>query len=110
MPSVGQLHDAVRQVAQHPPIYQRVAVCTHHSSPDAIDVAQRFGIAAVQTSADGTLVLSEPSGPELGVPAVYRWWVSELAYRSWLHPPYSAAHWTSCSFGSSWTDSFPIYP
>jgi hypothetical protein len=80
----SRLGTAIEQVGELPPIFSRLAVATGATPPDAgeVDLARCYGIgAAVQRGSEATMIV-EPAPPQLGVPAVYRWWVNELAYRN----------------------------
>lgn len=72
------MDQAVTRASWLPPIYWRIATAwkpTRHTG-------EGDGIGAVLIAAEPVLVV-EPEPPILGVPAVYRWWMSELAYRNW---------------------------
>lgn len=80
------LSDAVRVASKFPPIYRRVAVGEHtgdHTSLDA--VCERTGVGMLSISEPKTSLIREASKPVVGVPAVYRWWIVELAYDAWLN-------------------------
>lgn len=85
------LGQAIRRVAHHPPIFRRVAVwggeelggTELHS--EHLEWARILGVGVVSVDDDGPAVLIRPAPAELGVPSVYRWWMSELAYRNWLY-------------------------
>lgn len=89
------LNDAVRRVMQLPPIYRRVAIPTASRGvrTEALDRARTTGVGVVEVDAGVPAVRLAPAAAVLGVPAVYRWWVSELAYRNWRHA--NCAHCTS---------------
>jgi hypothetical protein len=80
----GRLDEAVRRVGQYPPIFRRLAVCVGVKcvQDDEIDLAIRYGIGGVVLQESEARVVAEPAPPRLGVPSVYRWWISELAYRN----------------------------
>jgi hypothetical protein len=63
----------------------RVAAATRWpaDTASAIAAGHAGGIGVVVVSAVGAELLVEPRPPLLGVPAVYRWWISELSYRNW---------------------------
>ena len=77
---------AVDRVARFSPIFYRYAVVKgDHSLPAVITYAAKKGVGVLQTDrGEGRLVSSAP-GAVRGVPAVYRWWVAELAYEAWLY-------------------------
>ena len=82
---------AIRRVRTQPTIFRRVAICDVVKdarivdSAEAVKSARLNGIGVVTTSTSGRCseVLVEPAAGVLGVPAVYRWWVGELAYHEW---------------------------
>ena len=78
---------SLRQAAKFTPIVQRLAFAEGpvHPSASILRTAELLGIGLVQCADGATNVLVTPSVPELGVPAVYRWWIAELAYSSWLY-------------------------
>ena len=105
----GSLSRAVRQAAAQPAVYRRVAVgSTGDLDARARAAIERFGVGAVSVEDGAATVLHQPRAAALGRPAVFRWWLVELAYRNWLHA--QCAHWTSCRFGSITDDSLPVMP
>lgn len=69
------------------PIVQRLAILVDPTacvSPRHLATAREWGVGVVQVSDDAVLQLVDPAPSEKGVPSVYRWWIAELAYRSWL--------------------------
>lgn len=79
----GTLGEAVASAARLPAIYRRLAVC-HRRPIDAgsIEYGRRVGVGAVLVSGSAAEVVVAPREPVLGVPAVVRWWLAELAYRN----------------------------
>ncbi len=76
--------DALRQIAQMPPIFQRLAVgATGEPSADVICRAQALGVGVV-TLQPSPAVRVPASQAQAGVPAVYRWWIAEIAVRNWI--------------------------
>ncbi len=82
-----RLGDAVRRVAQQPPIFGRLAASWRHPGMGsaAVALATESGVGAVVLTKAGPGLLVAPRPAERGVPAVYRWWISELAYRNWTY-------------------------
>jgi hypothetical protein len=78
---------SVKRAARFTPIVQRVALCEGRMQPssDVLRAAVSWGVGLVQYADRSAKVLVDPPVPELGVPAVYRWWIAELAYSSWLY-------------------------
>ena len=64
------------------PIVQRVVVAdvTWQPSSTMLDLAHRWGVGVVTAREEGCAVLRHPAPAVLGVPAIYRWWLAELAY------------------------------
>ena len=76
---------AVAGVARLPPIFRRLAVAFRRPDKRAFATNARAstGIGRVLMGSGGAEVLAEPEAAIRGVPAVYRWWLAELAYRNW---------------------------
>ncbi len=78
----------LRCLSMYPPIYSRGIFCASQrgsgGSTADLDVASQRGIGVVLQTSDGPTSVLEWAKPVLGVPAVYRWWLSELAYRETL--------------------------
>lgn len=89
------LGDAVGRVGQYPAIFERLAVSlTAQLRDEDIWAAQQLGVGIVTHAAPGhTEVVDTPAEARRGVPGVYRWWISELAYRNWGYA--NCAHWSS---------------
>jgi hypothetical protein len=83
--SASSARVAVRGVGSYSPIFRRVALVTgaEVDEPD-VELAIEYGIGLSRRVGDEWETLVEPAGPELGVPAVYRWWIAEIAYRNYL--------------------------
>lgn len=81
-----RLTDAVATASQFPPIFRRYALAGRRSRSDhdAAVSAKVIGVGAAVTSPDGLRILARAEPPKRGVPGVYRWWLAEVAYRSWL--------------------------
>lgn len=93
-----RLQDATRRAAYFPPIYRRVAVALRPSMvgvPSSTLLGKQVGVGEVFIKDEGSdpVVIEKPQPASLGVPAVYRWWMAELAYRNWLYA--NCAHWSS---------------
>lgn len=73
------------------PIVQRVAIWRRHDHPPSVSAAlgvrlTRSGLGLVSIDDEGNaVILQQPAEAQPGVPAVYRWWVAEKAYESWLY-------------------------
>jgi hypothetical protein len=81
----SRLLEAVERVGLFPTIFRRYAIASRSSRNDqeAVTVATNMGIGTVVEAASDLTVLSEPDPPQVGVPGVYRWWLSEVAYEGW---------------------------
>lgn len=77
---------SVEQAIRFTPIVQRVVVTDPAAQPSsaALDRAERWGVGVVTAREDGCDLLLRPAPAVIGVPAVYRWWLAELAYESWI--------------------------
>ena len=76
----------VEHAMRFPPIVQRVVV-TEEGRPAPNEVrrlAVEFGVGMIELRERDYVVLEQPPEPVVGVPAVYRWWIGELAYEAWL--------------------------
>lgn len=77
---------AVELVARFSPIFYRYAVVNGDSSlPAVITYAFENGVGVLQTDDEEARVVSAAPEAVRGVPAVYRWWIAELAYEAWLY-------------------------
>lgn len=87
--SVGR---SVDRAARFTPIVQRFALLDeeHLVVPPSVEwVAREWGVGIIGLrQGSGPRILVPASLAEIGVPSVYRWWVAELAYKSYLreHP------------------------
>lgn len=80
----NHMETAARRVSRLPRIFQRLAVALRSPSRSLDGTEADEGpIGRVVAAADGALVVMRPAAPAVGVPAVYRWWLAELAYRNW---------------------------
>lgn len=81
------ISDAISRASRLPPIFWRVAAARRLTADVAESVAfsERTGVGSLVVGSDGSTELVAPRPPVRGVPAVYRWWLSELAYRNWGH-------------------------
>lgn len=77
---------AVERAARFSPIFRRyAAIPPRGASALAVASAQTHRVGLIETDGvDARVVLDSPA-PVLGVPAVYRWWVAEVAYEAWLY-------------------------
>lgn len=81
---------AVSRVAEHPPSFRRLAIWLTGSPPAhggrgrVLNGAADKGIGVAAAGDWGCAVLLEPGARVTGRPAVYRWWLAEIAYRNWL--------------------------
>jgi hypothetical protein len=77
---------SIERAARFTPIVERVVITRPgvHASQGARSLAREFGIGLIEALDDGSNVILSPRPAVLGVPAVYRWWIAELAYASWL--------------------------
>lgn len=77
---------AIERAAGFTPIVQRMVLTDRgaQASNRSIEAACEYGIGLVDISGERTNLIVEPRAAVLGVPAVYRWWIAELAYESWL--------------------------
>jgi hypothetical protein len=86
----SSLSRAVSRVAEHPPSFRRLAIWLTDSSPirtgtgHAFESAANRGIGIAAVGDWGCALLLEPAARVTGRPAVYRWWLAEIAYRNWL--------------------------
>lgn len=76
---------ALRQAAAFTPIVQRLVIGDGRPSPGAMRIAEASGVGLVEHLGGITRIRLAPRAAELGVPAVYRWWIAELAYSRWLY-------------------------
>lgn len=70
------------------PIFQRFAIVVDGATPlpSRVECAAReweVGIIAVTAGSARSVI--DAGRPVAGVPSVYRWWIAELAYQSWLY-------------------------
>lgn len=82
----ADIERSVRQAIRFTPIVQRVVVTdvTTQPSPATLGLAEEWGVGVVTARENGSDVLRHPAPAVVGVPAVYRWWLAELAYEGWL--------------------------
>ncbi len=91
---------AIERAVRFTPILQRFVVVSG-TTPIASHLegmAREWGIGLVTVDDGLTRVVVSAGPPERGIPSVYRWWIAELAYRSWL---YESTQPVSCAFGRS---------
>lgn len=77
--------DALARASLLPAIFWRLAMSRRRPAhmERAVARCEAAGIGAIVMTADGPDVIVAPRAPKRGVPAVYRWWLGELAYRNW---------------------------
>lgn len=74
--------DALRCARRFPPILDRY-ITTGAWTEQLLMQAKCFGIGVIQHDHSHPSVVLRPSPREHGVPAVYRWWLAEVAYERW---------------------------
>ncbi|MDQ1536287.1 MAG: hypothetical protein QOE58_680 [Actinomycetota bacterium] len=81
----NQLDEAIGRLRRLPPIFRRLAVALRSParSASASVLGGTTGIGTAVIGRGGAELLVAPAPAILGVPAVYRWWLAELAYRNW---------------------------
>jgi hypothetical protein len=79
------MNEALARASRLPPIFWRLAASSRRPArfDMAIAAGHASGVGGVVVGGDGTEVVVAPRSPIRGVPAVYRWWLGELAYRNW---------------------------
>jgi hypothetical protein len=86
----GSLSRAVSRVAAHPPTFRRMALWRRESTRPPqrhlkqLDRAEALGIGVYTMQANECIELVTPAPAVVGLPAVFRWWIAEIAYRNWL--------------------------
>lgn len=77
---------SIGRAARFTPIVERIVVTQAgvHTSRRARSVADEYGIGLLEASEAEVKIVLPPRAAVMGVPAVYRWWIAELAYESWL--------------------------
>lgn len=80
-----RMSGALSRVGRLPPIFWRIAAARRQPANvrEAAMLCARIGVGGVVVTPDGATEVAAPKSPVRGVPAVYRWWLSELAYRNW---------------------------
>jgi hypothetical protein len=79
--------NVISQAIRFTPIFQRVAVLPQsvkRPSSALLATAREWGVGVYYADAIEVETVVEPAEAVRGRPAVYRWWIAELAYRSWL--------------------------
>lgn len=76
---------AIDRAAAFTPIFERLAItpCQPTPSRAALTIARTNGIGVLQLGPHGDTLVVPPRAAVRGVPAVYRWWIAELAYARW---------------------------
>ncbi len=78
----------VQRSIRFTPIFQRVAVVVDGSKPLSARVectAREWAVGIVEVNSGAARCALSAGPAETGVPSVYRWWMAELAYQSWLY-------------------------
>ncbi|MEO7572115.1 MAG: hypothetical protein ABIX10_06735 [Acidimicrobiales bacterium] len=77
----------LQRAARFTPIVQRFVYSEGPMRPSAARVSEAVdaGVGLLECVASNARLLLEPSPAEVGVPAVYRWWIAELAYENWIY-------------------------
>lgn len=78
----------VQRSIRFTPIFHRVAVVVDGSEPLSSRVectAREWAVGIVEVNSGAARCALSPGPAETGVPSVYRWWMAELAYQSWLY-------------------------
>lgn len=74
--------DALRAAAALPPIFDRYVVARSPSRALIAD-ATALGLGIIATAGQEAEVIVSPGRSVTGRPAVYRWWLAEIAYERW---------------------------
>ena len=74
--------EALRIASALPPIMERYVVLNEPSKELTAD-ARKAGVGVIANGAEPRIV-AEPQECVTGRPAVYRWWIAEIAYEQWL--------------------------
>jgi hypothetical protein len=84
-----RLRDAVDAIRGLPPTVQRYAIAATRSRADAgiSAMADRMGVGTVILDGVTPVPLNRAAPAHVGVPGIYRWWLAEVAYGSWLQAP-----------------------
>ena len=86
----SSLPGAVSRAIAHPPTVRRVALWRRQSEQaprllaHQLERARSFGIGIFTLHGDHCRQVLAPASALTGLPAVFRWWQAELAYRNWL--------------------------
>lgn len=78
---------ALRQASLLSPIYSRWAVTGEVDGCEwqrVVDAAEHCGVGVIAHDNNGGAMSASPGAPVLGRPHVFRWWMVEVAYASWL--------------------------
>ncbi|MFZ6005570.1 MAG: hypothetical protein ACOYXM_16730 [Actinomycetota bacterium] len=78
---------ALQRAARFTPIVQRFVYSEGPMRPSLARATEAVeaGVGLFECVAGHARLLVEPSPAEVGVPAVYRWWIAELAYERWIY-------------------------
>ncbi|HJY24587.1 MAG TPA: hypothetical protein VJ649_02805, partial [Actinomycetes bacterium] len=83
-----RIRPALERAVRFSPIFRRYVVVDRpplgRTTTPLIDDCARAGLGLVELHHDALELLVPPPAPVRGVPAVYRWWIAELAYAGWL--------------------------
>jgi len=78
----------VQRAIRFTPIFQRIAVVMDGRRPLSARIectAREWAVGIVEVNSGATNCALSAGRAETGVPSVYRWWMAELAYQSWLY-------------------------
>ena len=90
MVPAASLAGGIHRAASHPPTVRRAAMCLElkhgggRGRARLLELAKDLGVGVLEVSARGVHELVPSARPQMGRPAVFRWWQAELAYRNWL--------------------------
>jgi hypothetical protein len=90
MVPAASLARGIHRAASHPPTVRRAAMCLEPKHGEGgsrarlLELAKDLGVGVLEVSARGVHELVPSARPQMGRPAVFRWWQAELAYRNWL--------------------------
>jgi len=81
------LQVGIKRALRFTPIVRRLVVVSDSQRADAssLATAATFGIGVIQAREGGVQLLVDAAPAVTGVPAVYRWWIAEVAYERWLY-------------------------
>lgn len=80
--------EMVHRAIRFTPIFQRFAIVVGGAIPlpsKAVRAAREWEVGVIEVTDESARLVVEAGEPVAGVPSVYRWWMAELAYQSWLY-------------------------